>query len=208
MRAMVTAMLLWASGSAGALADTAAYVSQLFDHYAQSCGIAFTDPQGYVNSIPPQNAKGQANVVLSPDGLLVKAYHADAGFAAEVTFARHTEQLLATCIVMPMPDHPEFQRSIQIMSQQDGLSAYTETLASAVQSTIPSQKGITIIGGRTPMSNLYDYYGDQFSNELLVQSRHDFSFVLNAGDTKVPSIIAVEAGSVSIYSAHVIELGQ
>lgn len=208
MRSIVTAALLWTLGSLALPADTAAFVSQMYDRFTQSCSVAFTDPQAYVNSVPPQNARGAPNVVVSPDGKVVISHHAKSGFAEEVTFARHPEHLLDMCIVMPHPDHPEFQRSIQIMSQVNGLSLYSEQLAEAVKSTLPTKLGIIIVGGRTPIDDTHDYYAQGDEQRNLVQSRHSFSFVLDAGGTRIPSIIAIELGSLSIYSAHTIEVAE
>ncbi len=212
MRGLVTASLLWIAGTLPVVAtEPVALVTKLFDRYVEACTLAFTNPQALVNTVPPTNDIGQPNVHVTADDKLVRVFQVQNGLAESIVFARHDNVLSAGCHIGPDASDPAYLANMQQMTVNNSFGQYTQSLADAVIQVIGGTEGIDFVGGLSPvrMSEGYEY-GLVGGNPLQAAGEvtHFFSFMLDIGETRVPSLIAVHFGTAHIYTSHAIEVGQ
>ncbi|MEM1073557.1 MAG: hypothetical protein AAF665_00015 [Pseudomonadota bacterium] len=213
MRGPVTATMLLAASAASAASATEplALVTKLFDRYVEACTLAFTDPQALVNTVPPQNTIGQPNVHVTPDGKLVRVFQAQNGLAESIVFARHEGVLSAGCHIGPDSSDQSYLENLRSMAINNRMLEYTQSLADAVTTVIGVKPDIDFVGGLSPVRMAEDHkYGLVGGNPLQEagEATHFFSFMLDTGQAKVPSLIAVHFGTAHIYTNHVIQVPQ
>lgn len=212
MRGLATASLLWFAGSLPvAASEPVSLITKLYDRYVEACGLAFTDPQAFVDTVPPENDIGQPNVHVTEDGKLVRVFQSRNGLAESIIFARHESILSAGCHIGPDASDPAYLANMQQMTVNNTFRQYTQSLADAVIQVIGTAEGSEFVGGLSPvrMSESHEY-GLVGGNPLQAAGEvtHFFSFMLDVGDEKVPSLVAVHFGTAHIYTEHSIEVGK
>ena len=82
MRGLVIASFFWIAGAFPVLAtEPVPLITKLYDRYVEACGLAFTNPQAFVDTVPPVNDIGQPNVHVTADNKLVRVFQARNGLA-------------------------------------------------------------------------------------------------------------------------------
>ena len=205
MRSVVVASLFLCASAFAAFAEAERYVSTLLTRYIENCGPALTTPQQYVASVPNPGPIGNKTVSVSPDGLVVKVFHIVDGASLDITFARHPNVLMASCVANTDGGAIMQQAPLFDFTSPDAIAAFSRELAMAAQTVFAMRDDLSAIGGATPI----DYVSIWLEESMMGLDRttYNYSFILSVGDVDLPSILQVMHGGMTIYGARNIEIG-
>ena len=207
MRAVACSTVLLCAGALHASANTERIVSDLMARYGEHCGFAFTNPQGYIESVPNPGPVGNTTVAVSPDGNVVKVYQVVDGAAIEVNFAIHAKQLSVACLAMSDGEALYEQTSLFDYTSPEAMLRFGRELAAAVERFFASRDELAPVGGQTPV----DYVAVWVQQEALREidrANFTYGFVLTTEGVETPSMLSVQNAGVTIFGWRNIEIAQ
>lgn len=153
-----------ASLATPAVAQPASLIAALWGVYQSRCGLALSNPQEFLNTLPPTNTRGGPNAVATADQTLLVSSTLHDGFVVDVEMLAQTNGLAISCSVAPAEQRAAALESYTAPEIEHALRAFF-----AAQNLQPLSGGALLNAYTGPQDgNAIDY---EFATEVVLAGR-------------------------------------